>query len=411
MLDPAGFWNSEYAGLHLVILGLVMSLCVLSAVLVRRLWSQRAILRSKRQLLAIFDGITDGLVIIDSSYAIAAINKHEASYLGRSPKEIVGTKCHEAYFGRKSVCRNCPCREVFEGCTHVQVTRRRRLIDGDIREMDVHTFPVICGPGEKKQVIQYCKDVTEKVKLDERVMEIEKLSGMGEMAAHLAHEIKNPLIAVGGFARSLSCELPQDHPGAEDAQVIAEEVSRLERILEDRLSVTKYLRPRFRRINLTNVLRDVVNLLEHAPLSPGVTVETKLSGRLPEVAGDQDQLKQAFLNILLNGIQSVGRSGTVHVSSFSQGDEVYARFADSGTGIDEEVMDRLFAPFSTTKKNGVGLGLSITRCIIENHGGTIHAANRSGGGAVFTISLPALAAKSAEKDSESREYAEDTSGR
>ena len=412
MLDPRGFWHSEYSGLYVLILGLVGGLFVLSAVLARRIWSQRAILRSKLQLQAIFDGIIDGLVIIDSDYVIAAINKMEASFLGKFPWEIVGTKCYEAYFDRDSVCKNCPCKEIFSGSTHAQVTRRRRLVEGDIREIDIYTFPVICGPGEKSQVIQYCKDVSEKVKLDQRLKEIEKLSGMGEMAAHLAHEIKNPLIAIGGFARSLSEEFPEDHPGADEARVIAEEVSRLERILDDRLSVTKYLRPRFRRVNLSRVLDEVVELLGYAPLSSGVTVDKNLPDHLPEIAGDQDQLKQAFLNILLNGIQSIGRRGTLRVSAYRQGDEICARFADSGPGIAEEVMERLFDPFSTTKKSGVGLGLTITRCIIENHGGTIRVANGSGGGAVFTVSLPALAGTSARPNEESREYAEDTcSGR
>jgi PAS domain S-box-containing protein len=411
MLEPGGFWDSEYSGLYILIAGLLGCLFVLSAMFARRIWNQRAILRSKRQLQAIFDGITDGLLIIDSDYTIAAINQMEASYLGDSPREIVGTKCHTAYFDRDGVCRNCPCREIFAGSKHVQVTRRRRLINGDIREIDVHTFPVICGPGEKNQVIQHCKDVSEKVKLDERVREIEKLSGMGEMAAHLAHEIKNPLIAIGGFARSLSEELPADHPGADEARVIAEEVKRLERILDDRLSVTKYLRPRFRRVDVNTLVRDVLNLLAYAPLNPGVTVHKKLSEDLPQVAGDQDQLKQAFLNVLLNGIQSIGKSGTLSVSTYRQADNVCARFADSGSGIAEEVMERLFVPFSTTKKNGVGLGLSITRCIIENHGGAIHAANAKSGGAVFTVSLPALAAGSTKRNLESREYAEDTDSR
>ncbi len=346
------------------------------------------VLRSKRQLQAVFDGITDGLIIVDSDFRIVAVNKAEAAFLGREPKDLVGRFCYEVYCRGDHACELCPAHETF-AMGKASMASRLELASGYHRRgVDVYTFPVKDENGETVQAIQYIKDVTDRVKLQKQLREVEQLTGIGQMAANVAHEIRNPLLAVGGFARHLHEQMSPDDPRREYTGIILEEVTRLEQILREQLTLERHLVPVLAPVDINHILRDVRKLLSHGLLSSQVRLVGELATGLPLTMGDANQLKQAFLNIINNSIQSMPDGGTIIVTSAQSGGNIVVSIEDTGPGIPGEVMSKLFVPFFTTRKTGSGLGLAVTKRIIENHGGDIEVMSEVGKGTTFNVSIP-----------------------
>ena len=369
----------------------------------RRLGRERSdVIKSKLQLQAIFDGITDGLIIVDADFRIVAVNKTEAAFLGKEPREIVGRPCYEVYCRGGSACELCPAHETFATGQPALVSRLELTTGYHRKGVDVYTFPVKDERGETVQAIQYIKDVTDRLKLQRQLREVEQLSGIGQMAANVAHEIRNPLIAVGGFARQLHESMGPDDPNREYTGIILEEVTRLEQILREQLTLEKHLQPAFRPVDVNQIIRDVRKLLSHGILSSQVRLSGELADGLPVTMGDANQLKQAFLNIINNAIQSIEDGGEVRVTTQQRGEWIVVRIADSGPGISEEVMGKLFVPFFTTRKTGSGLGLAVTRRIIENHGGEIEVDSEVGKGTIFEVRVPIV--RSSQEDEHRKRF-------
>jgi len=254
--------------------------------------------------------------------------------------------------------------------------------------VDVYTFPVRDENGETVQAIQYIKDVTERNKLQRQLRDVEQMTGIGHMAANVAHEIRNPLIAVGGFARQLHEALDADDARREYTSIILEEVTRLEQILREQLTLERHLQPVLAPVEVNQILKDVWKLLSHGMLSSRVRLIGDLADALPVTMGDANQLKQAFLNVINNAIQSMPDGGRIEISTEQSGHMIVITVRDNGPGIPKEVMSKLFVPFFTTRKAGSGLGMAVTRRIVENHGGSIGVDSTPGEGTTVRISIP-----------------------
>jgi len=346
------------------------------------------ITKSKRQLQAIFDGITDGLIIVDSDFTVVAVNKAEAAFLGKTPQDIVGKPCFEVYCRGEFACEMCPAHETFATGQPALVSRLEHESGYHRKGVDVYTFPVYDENGETIQAIQYIKDITERIKLQAQLREVEQMTGIGHMAANVAHEIRNPLIAVGGFARQLHEALDMDDPRREYTSIMLEEVTRLEQILREQLTLERHLQPVLAPVDVNQILRDVWKLLSHGMLSSSVRLIGNLADGLPMTMGDANQLKQVFLNVIGNAIQSMPDGGTIEVTSEQSGERITVTVTDNGPGITEDVMSKMFVPFFTTRKQGSGLGMAVTRSIVENHGGTIDVSSEVGKGTTVRISIP-----------------------
>ena len=348
------------------------------------------IAKSKHQLQAIFDGITDGLIIVDREFRIVAVNKAEAAFLGVRPQDIVGKPCYEVYCRGDHACELCPAHETFATGKSALVAKLEHTSGYHRKGVDVYTFPVKDESGETIQAIQYIKDVTDRLKLQSQLREVEQMAGIGQMAANVAHEIRNPLIAVGGFARQLHEALEPGDERREYTSIILEEVTRLEQILREQLTLERHLQPILAPVDINQILRDVRKLLSHGFLSTRTRVIGRLSDALPVTMGDANQLKQAFLNVVNNSLQSMTEGGTVEISTEQEGRNIVVTITDNGPGIAPEVMSKLFVPFFTTRKTGSGLGMAVTRRIVENHGGTIDVESQVGAGTVVRITLPII---------------------
>ncbi|MFH1810923.1 MAG: ATP-binding protein [Pseudomonadota bacterium] len=244
----------------------------------------------------------------------------------------------------------------------------------------------------------------ENSRLVERLRERDRLALLGEMAAGLAHEIRNPLGAIKSTVQYLEPDLARDET-RQFYDIILSEVNRLERVVSQFLDYARPSSSTFAPFDLNDAIQRTLTLLQGSEIPEAVTVELQLADALPRVSGDIDQLRQVILNLVLNAVQAMRGSGrlsvhTEHVASSMSADDghVVLRVGDSGAGIAPEVRARLFAPFFSTREGGTGLGLAICKRIIESHGGRIGVRSKPGEGAEFSVHLPVNLAVRSERD-------------
>ncbi|MBI5835628.1 MAG: GAF domain-containing protein [Candidatus Eisenbacteria bacterium] len=216
----------------------------------------------------------------------------------------------------------------------------------------------------------------------------EKLAALGEMSAKVAHEIRNPLAAIGGFARRVTRTLAQTDPNREPMELVVRETERLERILTEQLQFAQLSQPRVRLEDLNKVLGETLQLLGPTLGERKVRLVKRLGPDIPELLLDADKIKQVLLNILQNALQNVSHGGRIKVETRRLPEHVEVDVANDGPKIPGEVMERLFVPFCTSRENGTGLGLAVADQIVREHGGEIRVRSDGDWGCVFSVVLP-----------------------
>ncbi|MBM4084991.1 MAG: PAS domain S-box protein, partial [Planctomycetes bacterium] len=222
----------------------------------------------------------------------------------------------------------------------------------------------------------------------DRLLRSERLATVGEMAAHVAHEIRNPLVTIGGFARIILRALDETSPQVAHAKIIVEEVLRLENILKNVMDFTKPSAPQKTQADINRILEDTCDLALSQASATGIALSKSLDPRAARLNADPAQMKQALLNIIRNAVESMDAGGRLALQTRADTRTVTVVISDTGKGIPPEDLNRIFDPFFTTKPQGTGLGLAVTRKIIEDHGGEIRVASAVGQGTTFTITLP-----------------------
>jgi signal transduction histidine kinase len=225
-----------------------------------------------------------------------------------------------------------------------------------------------------------------------RLIHIEKMAALGEWSAAIAHEIKNPLVSVGGFARRLYRAIPDDAPEKRYTQTIIEEVARLERILNDTQGYVRNEPVVFRERDLRTILDESSAMVSEGFDGGRIQIVKQYAKEIPKVYGDDQQLKQVFFNLLTNARQAMEDKGTIFIRAhpFSKNGTSFVRVEveDTGKGIDPENLPNIFNPFYTTKEARLGLGLPIVHRIITYHKGQIEVDNHPGKGVTFAVILP-----------------------
>ncbi|MFH1010273.1 MAG: PAS domain S-box protein [bacterium] len=222
----------------------------------------------------------------------------------------------------------------------------------------------------------------------DKLVQTERLSAIGEVAASVAHEIRNPLAAIGGFARSVLNSLAPEDSNRTRLHIIVDEVRRLEGILTEILQFTRPTMPRFEEADLNGIILQTFSMMSEEIDKELITVQRELNPNLPAVWTDPDQIRQVLLNIFRNAIHAMPKGGILHVQTRAKDDVAQVQIRDTGVGVPRADLDKLFNAFFTTKSTGSGLGLTVSLQIVRNHGGTITVESKERAGSVFTISLP-----------------------
>ncbi|HUK99447.1 MAG TPA: GAF domain-containing protein [Nitrospirota bacterium] len=225
--------------------------------------------------------------------------------------------------------------------------------------------------------------------LHEQLVQSEKMAALGAMIAEITHEIRNPLVSIGGFTRRLAKKI-QDAEDKKYTDIILSEVSRLEGILQDNLSYVKESALQLSDVDINDVMQEILLLYESEFIQRGIRVQLGLSSSVPRLMVDVQQIKQAVINVVKNAMEAMENGGTISISTCALPDlnEVSLEIADTGPGIPAKILHNIFNPYYSTKPRGTGLGLPITNRIIRAHKGKIEIRNKDSGGVIFTIKLP-----------------------
>jgi two-component system sensor histidine kinase HydH len=277
-------------------------------------------------------------------------------------------------------------------------------LEQEMGRIDVHPSDDLPALQQQVQLVSSrIKEIVEQLQQARReTMLADRLAAVGEMAAGAAHELRNPLTAVKLLIQTAADGLPGQVLTDEHIHVVLEQILRMESTIQGLLDFARPPQMRVVRHDLRDTLRRALNLVEGHAKQQGVVVCEDWPIAAVPVDGDPEQLHQVFVNLLLNGVESMQGGGTLRVEI--RCDDPNASvcrvvFSDSGTGIPSAILERMFEPFVTNKDRGTGLGLAISRRIVQQHGGKLTAANQAAAGAVFTVALPLSTARRAANNS------------
>ena len=336
---------------------------------------------------AIVESAVDGIIVIDQHGRIESFNPAAERMFGYSVDEVIGRNVsilmpssvgaeHDAHLQKY----------LTTGVPHVIGIGR----DVEARRRDGSVFPAHLAVGEivnegERKFTGILRDLTERVNLERRLREEAGLARVGELAAVLAHEVKNPLAAVSGTLQVLSGKLASP----EDREIVGEALRRLDALSAMMTDLLLYARPPKPHVMLLDITALAENLVGFVRMDPAWSaVECRVEGSSPGVMGDAEMLKLALQNLLLNALQAIGGRGSVSVRLSEEDTNVNIDVVDTGSGISPDVQSRLFTPFFTTKARGTGLGLATVRRIAKAHRGDVVVLATGSTGTTMRLSLP-----------------------
>jgi two-component system, NtrC family, sensor kinase len=354
-------------------------------------------LRSKtHELQAVFDSIRDGVAIYDSNGLVQ--HRNHVCPMMFPLETLVGRSCRELFHpDQESAPEQCPVERALKG-ESVQVSFTSNVAGMETRYFDAIITPIEENYG-KHRALMFLRDVTDRRSQELQLVQAEKMSSIGVLAAGVAHEINNPLSSVAGYAEALLRRL-RDEPGlSEDSrlevfqkylEVIMKETYRCKGIIDSLLSFSRKSDGSIGAVDLNLVLQEVLELVRHKSRYEHIEIIEFLQHDLPPVFGDGAGLRQVFMNLLLNAHQAISGAGVVEISTFRADGSGVVQIKDNGCGIPAEQLAQIWNPFFTTKTvgQGLGLGLAITYNIIQRQGGEIQVESQQGKGSTFTVRLP-----------------------
>ncbi|MBM4055585.1 MAG: GAF domain-containing protein [Planctomycetes bacterium] len=222
----------------------------------------------------------------------------------------------------------------------------------------------------------------------ERLVRSEKLAVIGNMASYIAHEIRNPLVTIGGFARSIVRDASDNKALEKSAGIIIDEVNRLEKILAVVMDFSKVAKPVKVKTQVNDILDNTISLMESYFKSLNIDLEKKYELMMPEIVVDQDQIRQVFLNMFKNAAESMQNGGKLIIETAKEDTYIRINITDTGEGMDAGTLENIFTPFYTRKKEGTGIGLAVSQKIVDDHEGFIKVKSELNQGATFSIFLP-----------------------
>ncbi|MDZ7362521.1 MAG: ATP-binding protein [candidate division KSB1 bacterium] len=351
--------------------------------------------QSNRRLEAIFDGLPDGVMIVDRNFRIVHVNPVIEKFMGKSLAQVRGEHCFEMCQGMPQRCSFCRADTVFQlGGRASTFCTKPAFAGQEDRMLEIYDFPLYNEKGEIDQVIEYVKDVTQAVKMQENLERAQRLAEIGNMAAIVAHEVRNPLNAIRGAVHYLKGEC-HDENLCSYLKLIEEQVQRVSKVTANLLDFAKPLVIEFQQGTIAPVIEQALAQVDRLLKKKHIHLQKEIDTGLPRFPLDPAQAERAVVNLLTNAIQALPQGGHLHVRAhrpvLDSGDlaeEIEVVIADDGPGFGNRNPEELFKPFFTTKLRGTGLGLFIVRKIMESHQGKVRLESNHGGGTRAVLTFP-----------------------
>ncbi|MCK9375503.1 MAG: ATP-binding protein [Syntrophobacterales bacterium] len=336
----------------------------------------------------------DGIIANNMLGDILIFNDGAAKILGYAPEEVIGKlKVYKLYpnnvaheikrliydpgHGGAGILENYETQVLHKDGTPIPIWLSARLLHEDSREVGI---------------VGYFRDLRERQRLETAVLRNERLATLGRMVARISHEIKNPLVTIGGFAGQLrrTAGLPED--ARRKLTLIYQEVQRLEKFLADMSTFSRGAPPQKVMADLPALIREVAELMDDSFKERGVAFRLETRTDIPPISFDPGQIRQVLINLFKNALEAMGDGGELRVQADLRRDHLVLTITDMGHGIPADQLPNLFTPFFTTKEGGTGLGLTIVQGLITQHQGDISIDSEAGRGTTCTIRLPLASA-------------------
>lgn len=309
--------------------------------------------RSQRQVVHIFESITDGFLALDKHQRITYINKEAARITGMKPEVLIGKKVCDLFPGPGTII----CEKLRTAAEERKTVNFEVMIDDSWWE--IYVYPSSDG------LAVYLRDVSERKQAEEQYIKLERLNVIGEMAAGIAHEVRNPMTSARGFLQILE-EKAECRPYKSYYELIISEIDRANEIISEYLSLARNRPVNKRPLNLNRIIETILPLIKADGVTRDKYVQTDL-GNIPELVLDDKEIRQLILNLARNGLEAMDAGGVLTIATVLEDEDVVLIVRDQGRGIPPEILDKLGTPFLTTKKAGTGLGLAVCQSIVDRH--------------------------------------------
>jgi PAS domain S-box-containing protein len=360
--------------------------------LTERVWLEGELGSSEARWKAVIDSAVDGIIVIDAHGRVEAFNPAAERLFGYSATEVLGRNL--------DMLMPSPYREEHDTYLRRHLATGRAKIIGTGREVqglrkDGTTFPLHLSVGQitvhgERKFAGILHDLSGRVQMEEQLRERAALAKLGEMAAVIAHEVKNPLAGIRGAIQVLGDQMAQVGPKAQVLKEIVSRIDALDQMMKDLLLFARPPKPRRAPTDLVPLVTATANLLCEDPALKEMNVEVE--GSAPRLSADPEMLRIVFQNLLINGAHAMHGKGRIRVAIGTVDTACQIAFIDSGPGIPPQIREKIFTPFFTTKRGGSGLGLPTAKRLIEAHDGQISIDCPAAGGTAVVIRLPISAA-------------------
>jgi PAS domain S-box-containing protein len=352
-------------------------------------------LDNQRVLLqAILDEVPEDIVLLDKAGRVADCNRNVVLRRGLSREEIIGRPCWDAQAIRDDMpfchpeTKDCPFYTALRTGRKAEALETRVNKDGRLLYFREYAYPIFDASRSLSHVMIMRRDITSRTESEKRVQQSEKIGVVERLSAYMAHEIRNPLFAIGGFTNSLLKSPNLSEREREKVRIILEETARLDKVLKEMIGFSRPGEEVPDQVDVLKVAREVVRVMESGFLPKGVGISLEAGREVPRVVAHEETLSRAMMHLVTNAVEAMDSAGLVEVSVRMAGPMVAVGVRDTGRGMPRDVLERVFSPFFSTKGKGYGLGLALIRRSVEDWGGQVEIASKVGEGTQVTLFLP-----------------------
>ncbi|HEY2932852.1 MAG TPA: ATP-binding protein [Acidobacteriota bacterium] len=340
---------------------------------------------------SIIESIRVGVLTVDAAGVITSVNTAVEGLLGYSRRDCLGKAISSILPGGVLDQVRAAAGEgwvLSEPLNFYKVAVSAS--DGQKRLVNLHFAPFVSRDDVVAGTLVVMDDVTQKVRLEDQLVQAEKLTSLGLLAAGVAHEVNTPLAGISSYTQMLLKDVPRDHPHYEILAKVEKQSFRASEIVNNLLNFARLSGSDFQELNLNHLMLETLSLLDHQFKNQGIDVAANLDPTLPETYGNGGKLQQVFMNLLMNAKDAMPEGGRIEIRTAREENGISVRIRDTGTGIARDHIKKIYDPFFTTKEvgSGTGLGLSISYGIIQEHSGNIRVESEPGKGTEFTLQFP-----------------------